>query len=503
MKKSDKKQVFWYDFFMAHRTAEYLKSLVNEFRRLPAETEWVEFKCNNQNPQMIGEYISALSNSAALCEKPCAYIIWGVDDTTHSVVTTDFDWQNAKKGNEHLETWLARLCEPKINFRFYDVQTDFGRVVLLEIPAAESQPTMFAGERYIRIGSSKKNLKEFPHKERELWKSLDMTPYELRPATEKISGDDIFALLDVSRYYDRMGLPFPQSRENIFLDFANEKFLRREPGDFWTITNLGALLICKSLRNFDSLARKSVRVIWYKGDSRMETIREQEFTGGYAFSHEEIISYIMTIIPQSEVIDGATRKSVISFPEIAVRELLANMLIHQDFEHRGTNPMVEVFSDRIEFSNPGVPLVDVGRIIDTVPVSRNENLAGFMHKCGICEERGSGFDKVVLATAQNTMLSPRVEVQGSQFTKVVLFARQPFEILPKDEIINTCYMHSCLLYVNFKTLTNAAVRELFGLDADGKVRASRIIRETMDEGLIKLLETDSAPRHRRYIPFWA
>ena len=162
-----------YIVYMAQRTSDYLISLVNELRKLPSEIEWVEFKCNNQDPKMIGEYISALSNSAALCEKPFAYIVWGIDDSSHEILSTNFDWQNAKKGNEQLESWLVRLCSPRINFRFYDVNTEKGLVVLLEIPAAANQPTMFSGERFIRIGSNKKNLKEFPNKERELWKVLD------------------------------------------------------------------------------------------------------------------------------------------------------------------------------------------------------------------------------------------------------------------------------------------------------------------------------------------
>lgn len=140
-------------------------------------------------------------------------------------------------------------------------------------------------------------------------------------------------------------------------------------------------MIAKNLKDFDSLMKRSVRVIWYKENNRYEGIREKEFSAGYAFSHEEIVQYIMAIIPQEEIIDGAIRKSVYAFPEIAIRELLANIMIHQSLEQRGTNPMVEVFADRIEFSNPGGPLIDIERFVDTVPISRNENMAGFMHKC--------------------------------------------------------------------------------------------------------------------------
>lgn len=103
---------------MAIRSIEYLQSLVRELAKLPDETEWVEFKCNNKQPQMIGEYISALSNSAALCERPKAYLVWGVEDETHKIVGTEFQYCKMKKGNEELEAWLSRMLSPRINFRF-------------------------------------------------------------------------------------------------------------------------------------------------------------------------------------------------------------------------------------------------------------------------------------------------------------------------------------------------------------------------------------------------
>ena len=130
---------------MATRSIEYLQSLVRELAKLPDETEWIEFKCNNKQPQMIGEYISALSNSAALCERPKAYLIWGIDDETHKIVGTEFQYRKMKKGNEELEAWLSRMLSPRINFRFFEVPMDEGIVVILEIPCAEKQPVQFSG----------------------------------------------------------------------------------------------------------------------------------------------------------------------------------------------------------------------------------------------------------------------------------------------------------------------------------------------------------------------
>ena len=182
------------------------------------------------------------------------------------------------------------------------------------------------------------------------------------------------SLLDYSKYYDKLEMPIPRNRDKVLEDLQHEKFIMKNDAGTWDITNMGALMIAKDLKKFESLHRRSVRVIWYKENSRLDAIREKEFCAGYAFSHEEIVQYIMTIIPQEEVIVEATRKSVVSFPEIAIRELLANAMIHQDLQQRGTNPMVEVFKNRIEFSNAGAPLVAIERIVDSVPVSRNETL---------------------------------------------------------------------------------------------------------------------------------
>jgi len=94
------------------------------------------------------------------------------------------------------------------------------------------------------------------------------------------------------------------------------------------------------------------------------------------------------------------------YPEIAIRELVANALIHQDFTIRGTGPMIEIFSDRMEITNPGIPLIDTLRFIDEPPQSRNEALASFMRRVNICEEQGSGIDKIILQVKMFQLPAP-------------------------------------------------------------------------------------------------
>ena len=165
--------------------------------------------------------------------------------------------------------------------------------------------------------------------------------------------------------------------------------------------------------------------------------------------------------------------------------------------------MVEVFKNRIEFSNAGAPLVAIERIVDSVPVSRNENIAGFMHKCGICEERGSGYDKIIEATGKNELLAPRIENQNNQFTKAVLFAKVPFELTTKEDRIRTCYMQACLAYVNYEAINNTDIRNLFGLTSKESYKASRIIKDTIDAQLVRPIDEATAPRYMKYVPYWA
>ena len=117
----------------AFRSPDYLKGLILELFKLSRETEWVEFKENDDEPKSIGEYLSSLSNSAALNGKAFAYLIWGIEDKTHSIVGTNFSPFALKKGNEPLETWLLRLLNPKLHFSFYEVSIDGKNVVVLEI----------------------------------------------------------------------------------------------------------------------------------------------------------------------------------------------------------------------------------------------------------------------------------------------------------------------------------------------------------------------------------
>lgn len=484
------------------RDNEYLVGLVLELCKLPRETEWIEFKVNNCDPQEIGEYLSALANSATLNGKARAYVVWGVENTTHEIVGTTFVPSAAKKGNEPLETWLLRLVAPKIYFRFFELKIENCSIAVLEIDRAFRHPVRFQNETFIRIGQVKKPLREAPDHERELWRILNSMPFEDILAAERITTEEALRLLDYPAYFELLEQPLPANRDGILSALNSDRLIHPCGAGGWDVTNLGAVLFAKKLGDFPRLKHKAVRVIQYRGKGRTETLKEQEGNKGYASGFAGLIGYINNLLPSNEVIQQALRKTVPMFPELAIRELVANALIHQDFFVTGAGPLVEIFDDRMEITNPGEPLVDTQRFLDTPPKSRNEILASLMRRFRVCEERGSGIDKVVSQIELFQLPAPLFEVPRG-FTRIVLFAHKPLTDMDNADRVRACYQHACLKYVMRSYLTNASLRGRFGIEEQNKAAVSRYIREAVDEGMIKPFDEDAARKMMKYVPFWA
>ena len=481
---------------------EYLVSLIEKLRSYSDETEWVEFKVNNYTPDMIGEYISAISNSAALHEKEWGYLVWGVHDKTHEIIGTEFNYRKTKIGNEELENWLSIHLKPRLDFRFYDVEIGDNNLVIMFVPAATNSPVAFKSEEYIRVGSYKKKLKEYPDKEKNLWRSFDIRPFETMIAKENVDAQQVTELIDCAGFYTLMNLPLPSNRDSMMHDMLDYEFIKTMDNGNYAITNMGALLFAKNLKKFDRLFSKAIRVIKYRGNGKTEATHDDTFYKGYAVCFEETIRHIMTLIPQNEVIETAFNEKFIMFPEKAIREILGNLCIHQDLTIKGRGPVVEIFDSKIEATSMGTLLIEPDRIIDTAPHARNENMAQFLRLIHICEARGSGFDRMEEGMRDLKIPAPKVE-GGEDFCRTLLYWHKSFADWSKDERIKTCYIYVCYCYVNEIPVTNVVLRERFGLGEESRTQVSKVIKATLDEGLIKLFDDTTAPRYYRYIPYWA
>lgn len=316
-----------------------------------------------------------------------------------------------------------------------------------------------------------------------------------------LDSQQVVELLDTQTFFEMLKLPYPTDRAGVLDRLLKERLIDAEAGSY-AIRRIGALLLAKKLADFADLARKTPRVVVYTGNSKLDTKLDEMSTKGYAVGFQGLIRFIMGQLPQNEVIEDALRKEVKLVPEVAIREVTANALIHQDFSMTGASVMVEIYANRVEISNPGEPLVPVDRFIDGYQ-SRNERLADLMRRMHVCEEKSSGIDRLVQAAEAFQLPAPAFRV-GLRRTIVVIFGPKLFEDMDREDRVRACYQHCSLKWVMSERMTNQTLRERFHLPEAKVASISQVISATTDAKLIKLDEKAGGSRKfARYLPFWA
>jgi predicted HTH transcriptional regulator len=331
-----------------------------------------------------------------------------------------------------------------------------------------------------------------------------MQPYRWEQGFSRqyVSGDDVLTLLDYSHYFRLTKQPLPDNRAGIFDRLEADRLIVRDVGERWNITNLGAILFANNLNDFAaSLARKCVRFVAYGGNKRTATVTHRhDGQKGYAVGFEGLMNYLNGLLPVNEHIGAALREAHPIFPELAIRELIANAIIHQDMTVIGAGPLIELFRDRIEITNPGNSLVKPERMIDLPPRSRNEALASLMRRMGICEEQGSGLDKVI-ELVEVFQLPPPLFRADENSMQVILYAPRSFAEMTPDERVRACYFHAVLKFLSGDKMKNASLCVRLGIDPKNASQTTGVINKTLATGLIRVADPDH-PR-AGYVPHWA
>ncbi|MDR1225544.1 MAG: ATP-binding protein [Prevotellaceae bacterium] len=202
-----------------------LETLLKDLQALPKECEWVEFKVNNGNPQDIGEYLSALSNSVCYHKQPFGYLVYGIEDGTHRLAGTSFHPQLEKIGNQELENWLATQLTPKVDFNIFEFEYSLQRFAIFKIDATKNTPVNFKGNPFIRIGSYKKRLDDHPERERKIWHIENLPAFENEVAKENATEEDVLSLINYPAFFELLKLPLPDNRIGILTRMLQEKII--------------------------------------------------------------------------------------------------------------------------------------------------------------------------------------------------------------------------------------------------------------------------------------
>ncbi len=308
---------------------------------------------------------------------------------------------------------------------------------------------------------------------------------ELR-ASVLLSDTAVVSKLKTESLFAMVERPVPPTVEEHLAWLEGEKFITRHASGGGYITNLGAMSAAHKLVEFADLSRKAVRVIIYEGLNKAKTRQETEGGMGYAIGFQGLLKFVTDMLPQSEIIEKALRAKKSIYPSIALRELIANALIHQDFTITGAGPLIEIYSDRIEISNPGglLPSKRLDRLIGTQPESRNEQLAKSFRRYKICEERGSGLLKAGIEVELYGLPPIEFTATPSSF-KVTLYSPRTFAAMTARERLEACYQHAILKYYSGSAMTNKSLRERLKMPEKQRSMVSVLIQDALDKNLIK------------------
>lgn len=477
------------------------KALLASLCALPREQNWVEFKTSMFNPETVGKYISGLANAAMLERQKAAYMVWGVEDASHDIVGTSVRLETEKKGDELFLFWMSKYLRPKININHHKVIVDGKRVEMLCIDPGYSQPVTFNGQSYIRVHTSLTPLRDHVEKERALWQITSSYSFENATIFPHMTAEEVLRQFDVEKMLSLLKV-IDRTPQSMIQNLEQRQLISSNMQGGFEISALLAMACAKNLDKFPLLENRGPRVITYKANNKLIALKDDEGKRGYLTAFTALLTHILGKIPSEEKMLHGVRVDEYKIPEAAIRELVANALIHQDFTVHGSRPLIEIYKDRVRIINPGTPLIDVDRFIDGGTQSRNPNFARLMRHAGLCEERGSGVDRAVKAI-ERAVLPPPLFTTAEGSTSVTVYMPRSFANMTADERIRACYQHAQICLEANEPMSNASLRGRFGLSDKQISQVSIVIREAQDAGKIKPLNEDQANRNARYVPVYA
>lgn len=435
------------------------------------------------------------------------YLIFGIDDKNGNVLG-----YNDKSEVDYVTTLLTNFCRDSFNVGLtiqHAVKEFRGKEILLVHIAESSTKPVYENKKnitdtYIRVGGTTRKATE-----KDLQSLLlNSKPhrYENLRCTTLINVSNIKDHIDIEKFYILLGEKIPNNYSEIFSKLDKEGLVELiDEGAY--ITTLGAITAAYNLSKYDKLLSKNIRFVKYqtKNKTKPESEATKDGQKGYAVGFEGLIQYLRKFLPQHEIIVDGIRKTEFIIPEEALREIIANALIHQDFNISGSGPMIEYFSDRIEITNPGalLPTQKIDRLIRAIPQSRNEKLSYLFRRLGICELRGSGIEKAIHLMESKQLPPLKFEQSESSF-KVIMYLPKSFSDYTLDEKIEACYQHCTLQYYNSGDMSNESLRLRFGLKKTQYSQISKLIDKAIRKKKIKVKdETISSTKYIRYIPYWA
>ena len=401
-----------------------LKALIDTLLTEPHETEWLEFKCNNKDPERIGKYLSALSNSACIGGRKYGYIVWGIDDETHNIVGTRFKPHAEKKGNRTLEAWLIQLLDSHVHLKIDVYDYDGKSVVIFRIDATTNVPVKFDGHEYIRVSSELQSLAKHPERARLIW---NQTKEDW--SAEIVDGASLSDLDSGALTMARNAFKEKHQNDSFYSEideWDDWTFLRKTGLASGQQLNRSAILLLGKSESTIYISPFVAQISWILKDSDGIELDYQHFCPPFLTNVSRLFSRIRNLTIR-EMPGGTLFPVEISqYDEWVVREALHNCIAHQDYT---------LCSKIIVIEHPdGLLFVNAGRFIpgtvETVlqqdaPQKQypNRKLADAMVHLNMIDTIGSGIKRMFSFQRRRFMPMPDFDLDDGKEVRVRIAGR--------------------------------------------------------------------------------
>lgn len=467
-----------------------LEDFVRRALSIPNETRVIEFKEARRQYSFdkAAEYCAALANEGG------GHLILGVTDKTPRTIIGTEAFRNVQETERKLHDKL------RLRIELDEVLIDTHRVVVIKAGARPvGQPVTIDGRYLMRQGES----------------LVDMTPDQLRAIFQEtalsylesslvsdLEPDQVEEHIDTRAFFSLSKTQAPDDVQQRCQVLAGQRLIARCGAEKYSILGMGAALFARDLTEYENLSPRRLRFLQYRGQDRTDASRDVVTKRGYALEFATFLEMVNAAIPVDERIQESHRRTVPMYQPVALREIVANAIVHQDFTSTPSMIAVELFDGRLEVTNPGLPITNTRRFVeDTKP--RNHALAMMMRELSMCEARGSGIQRALEANEETGAADPAFHA-GDGLTRAILIGKHDFKTMTAEERNWAIFMHACYLYSRREAITNASFRRRYAIPDKSSSLVSTHIQQTVEEGLLKLQDAGSTSRRfARYVPFYA
>ena len=397
-------------------------ALVDRLRRLPSETEWLEFKRSFHEPEQLGRYLSALANSACLGGRSSGYLVFGIDDETHEVVGTEFDPYTTKaKGNQDLLPWLGAGLQPNTGFEVHPVDHPNGHVVLFEVGPARDQPVSFRRTAYVRVGASKTELNRYPEKARAIWtQGSDWSAEVCRQAT--LDDLDPEALLKAR---EQFAVKHPAQAKDVEAwddaTFLNKARVLKQGA----VTNTALLLLGRAESSV-LLAPEVAKISWVLKDARNRELDYDHIGPPFLLAGDRLLERVRNLTVRALPSGTLFPQEISQYDRWVIREAVHNCIAHQDYALLGRIVVVES-PDRVLLTNVGDFLPgDVETVIrQDAPqaIYRNPFLVDAMVELNLIDTQGGGIKRMFETQRRRSFPLPDYDLTDTSRVAVTIHGR--------------------------------------------------------------------------------